>query len=352
MPPFTPDYNHLVLAARNCEAPRLPLYEHIVCDEMMETVLGRPFSALLAGDYRDKVEYFRNYCAFFQKMGYDTVSFEACIGPIMPGSGALGNHVDPVLKTRADFERYPWEEIPERYFACYSEQFRALGEALPAGMKAVGGVGNGVFECVQELTGYTGLCYLSVDDPALYRQLFATVGEMMLTIWRRFLPEYGESYCVLRFGDDLGYKSNTLLPTQDIVEMIIPQYRRIVDAVHASGKPFLLHSCGKIQGVMDDLIGKARIDAKHSNEDQIAPFPFWVEAYGDRIGNFGGIDTDAVCRLGKEEMREYIRDVIQQCAHHGGFAFGSGNSIPDYVPAEGYLTMVETVRELRGDFAP
>ena len=29
--------------------------------------------------------------------------------------------------------------------------------------------------------------------------------------------------------------------------------------------------------------------------------------------------------------------------------FSTGNSIPNYVPAEGYLTMVETVRELRGE---
>lgn len=48
-------------------------------------------------------------------------------------------------------------------------------------------------------------------------------------------------------------------------------------------------------------------------------------------------------------MREYISDVVSQCRGHGGFAFGSGNSIPDYVPAEGYRTMVRILRELRGD---
>lgn len=62
---------------------------------------------------------------------------------------------------------------------------------------------------------------------------------------------------------------------------------------------------------MDDLIGTVKIDAKHSNEDAIAPFPVWVEKYGDRIGNFGGIDTDAVCRLSRVEMKEYITDVIR-----------------------------------------
>ena len=49
-------------------------------------------------------------------------------------------------------------------------------------------------------------------------------------------------------------------------------------------------------------------------------------------------------------METYIRNVIETCQGHGGFAFGSGNSIPDYVPAEGYLAMNRSVRTLRGDF--
>ena len=67
----------------------------------------------------------------------------------------------------------------------------------------------------------------------------------------------------------------------------------------------------------------------------------WMEKYGDKIGNFGGIDMDVVCRNSKEEIREYIRDVIAKCQGHGGFAFGTGNSIPDYIPTENYVHMIE-----------
>ena len=48
---------------------------------------------------------------------------------------------------------------------------------------------------------------------------------------------------------------------------------------------------------MDEIISVAGINAKHSNEDQIAPYSVWTETYGDRIGNFGGLDTDALCDL-------------------------------------------------------
>ncbi len=345
---FQPDFRNVEGAARNIEAKRLPLYEHIICPEIMETILGRKFAGLAEGDTADRREYFSEYCAFFRRMGYDTVSFERCIGPVMPGSGALGNHRPGVVRTRADFERYPWAEIPEAFFTAYSADFAGLRDGMPAGMKAVGGPGNGVFECVQDITGYTELCYIAADDPELYADLFAAVGRTNLAIWRRFMAEFGEAYCVLRFGDDLGFKSNTLISFDDIRNLVVPEYRGIVDLVHAYGKPFLLHSCGRIFDVMDELVA-AGIDAKHSNEDQIAPFPLWVERYGDRIGNFGGADTDFICRNDPATIREYVRDVISRSVGHGGFAFGSGNSIPDYVPAEGYLAMVRAVREWRGE---
>jgi uroporphyrinogen decarboxylase len=282
-------------------------------------------------------------------MGYDTVSFEACVGQAMPGSGSLGGHKPGEIRDRQDFERYPWGHVPELYFKKYSHLFEALRKNMPVGMKAIGGVGNGIFECVQDVVGYMDLCYISSDDPELYADLFKKVGDTNKLIWERFLKEYGDIYCVCRFGDDLGFKTNTLLPTDDIRTHIIPQYKRIIDVVHSYGKPFLLHCCGCIFNVMEDLIA-AGINAKHSNEDQIAVFPVWVEKYGDRIGNFGGIDTDAVCRLDKQDMRAYIHEVIKKCEGHGGFAFGSGNSIPYYVPVQGYLSMVETVREYRGDY--
>ena len=349
MKEYTPDYKRLEAAARNRDTGWIPLYEHLIGDGVIGAVMGTDLTGLLTGDSRDRLEYFRIYCEFFKKMGYDTVSWEGTIGETMPGSGALGRHVKGVIQTREDFEAYPWDTLPDRYFETYGQCFEALREAMPAGMKAVGGVGNGIFECVQDLVGYEDLCYMRVDDPELYEDLFRKVGENNLKIWQRFLREYGDIYCVCRFGDDLGFKSNTLLPAEEIRTLVIPQYRNIVDAVHQTGKPFLLHSCGQIFGVMDDLIRDAHIDAKHSNEDQIAPFPVWVEKYGDKIGNFGGIDTDAVCRLDKASLREYITDVVQKCTGHGGFAFGSGNSIPDYVPVENYLNMNQIIRELRGE---
>lgn len=346
---FTPDFNNILNAARNKTPKRVPLYEHVISDKVMEDILNIKFQNLYNGNKADKREYFRNYNNFYKQMGYDTVTLERCIGPAMPGSGALGQHKPGVIKNREDFERYPFDEVPSIYFKQFGEDFELMAEVMPEGMAAIGGVGNGVFECVQDIVGYTDLCYISVDDPELYDDLFKAVGNMMYRIWEEFLEKYGHSFCVCRFGDDLGFKSATLIPPEDIKSKIIPQYAKIIELVHSYNKPFLLHSCGNIFSVMDDLIKVAKIDAKHSNEDQIAPFSEWFDRYGSAIGNFGGVDTDHLCRKSEKEIREIVKNVINYSVGHDGFALGSGNSIPDYVPVSGYLAMVEAAREARGE---
>ena len=93
---------------------------------------------------------------------------------------------------------------------------------------------------------------------------------------------------------------------------------------------------------------EAGIDAKHSNEDQIAPFQDWIERYGDRIGLFGGIDVDVICRNSPQTVfDEVLRQGSEYRASARGYALGSGNSIPAYVPVEGYLAMVEAAQEIR-----
>lgn len=346
---FQSDYTNIIKAAKNIKPDRMPLYEHYISTGIMEKVLGRDFVQYGKGNIDNKKEFFRNITEFYNIMGYDTVSFECCISEIFPGGGALGGHKPGVIKNRDDFEKYPWNSLHDLYFNAFDEYFLALREVMPKGMKAIGGPGNGVFECVQDLVGYMDLCYISVDDPELYADLFKKVSWVMKSIWTTFLKKYSDIYAVCRFGDDLGFKSTTLLSVEDIKTHIIPQYKSIVDLVHSFNKPFLLHSCGNIFNVMEDIIKIAKIDAKHSNEDAIAPFSEWVNRYGDKIGNFGGIDADILCRESESTIRERVKEVVAYSINNGGFALGSGNSIPDYIPVEGYLAMIEEGRKLRGE---
>jgi uroporphyrinogen decarboxylase len=345
--PFAPDYRHLVDAAWNRKPARLPLYEHIICAEIMEKILGVSFAYLYRGEGADLREFFGHYCRFFKEMTYDTVSYEVCVNDLTPGGGALLGEREGVIQTRADFESYPWDDFPRIYWEYATPRFAALAAALPPGMKAIGGIGNGIFEISEDLVGFEQLCYMQADDPELFAALYRRIGDMLCGLWRTFLERYHDVYCVARIGDDVGYKSGTLIQPQALLQHVIPQYARLTSLVHAAGLPYLQHSCGKIFSVMDAWI-EAGINAKHSNEDVIASYDEWIERYGQRIGLFGGFDTDRVCRMPAEELRAFVFEHGTRFRRTArGYALGSGNSIPDYVPVSGYLTMVEAAQEIR-----
>jgi uroporphyrinogen decarboxylase len=344
---FQPDFNHMLSVLKNERPERLPVYEHIINPPVMEKILDVEIANLVSGDQSDLNEFFTHYCRFFKEMTYDTVSYEVCITEILPDRGALlGGRPGPI-QNRDDFEKYPWDELTQIFWELAKPRFDTLAKNLPEGMKAVGGVGNGVFEISEDLVGFEYLCYLFADDPQLFSDLYQKIGDLMVTLWQKFLQEYPETFVVCRFGDDLGFKTSTLLSPNQIRESVVPQYKRVVDLVHSFNKPFLWHSCGNIFEVMDDVI-EIGINAKHSNEDIIAPFDKWISLYNDRIGLLGGIDVDILCKFKPSEITEKVFELGQKFRTSAkGYALGSGNSIPDYIPADGYLAMIEGAQKIR-----
>jgi uroporphyrinogen decarboxylase len=344
---FEPDYRHMLAVMRNERPARLPIYEHHISPVIMEQVLGTSMVDLLTGDDHDLDEYYRQFCRFFKEMTYDTVSCEIGLADLLPDHGAIMGGRPGPIQTRADFERYPWTEIPDIYWRHADRHFAALTCHLPDGMKALGGVGYGVFEISEDLVGFERLAYMQADDPELFADLYVKIGDLLLTVWARVLARYGDTFAIFRMGDDLGFKTSTLVAPRTIRQHILPQYRRIIGQIKVAGKPFLWHSCGCIFSIMDDVIALG-INAKHSNEDAIAPYERWIELYGERIGLLGGIDVDLLCRKPPAEVFEIVLERgLEYRRSAKGYALGSGNSIPDYVPVEGYLAMVRAAQAIR-----
>jgi uroporphyrinogen decarboxylase len=341
------DYRHMLAVLANRRPARLPLYEHVINPPVMEAILNVSFAALAEGSDSDLREYYRHVCRFYQQMTYDTVSFELGLVPALPGHGAIYGGRPGPIQARADFERYPWEQIPALYWQNADRHMLAIIANLPPGMKLVGGVGYGVFEMSEDLVGFEHLPYMMVDDPQLFADLYHKIGDLMMAVWTRMLERYAGAFAVCRMGDDLGYRSSTLVSPKVLRQHIFPQYKRIISLIKASGKPFLWHSCGNIFAVMDDVIALG-IDAKHSNEDAIAPFGEWITRYKDRIALLGGIDVDLLCQTAPDEILRVVfeRGTAYRAAANG-YALGSGNSIPEYVPVDGYLAMVEAVKRIR-----
>jgi uroporphyrinogen decarboxylase len=343
---FQPDYRNILKVLHNQKPSYLPLYEHHIDAPFISKVLNENISAK-GLKYNELEDYHRKIIGFWKDMTYDAFDFEAAICDILPGHGAiLGGMVGPI-QTREDFENYPWEDTVKIFKEIYTPHFEAIRKVLPPGMKAYGGCGYGIFEASQDLVGYEPLCMMQCMDTDLFADLFVKIGDLWCELWSWVIKNYSDIFVFYRMGDDLGHKTSTLLDPEIIKEHILPQYQRVIDLVHFSGKKFLLHSCGKIFPLMEDII-KLGIDAKHSNEDQIAPFTEWIEKYSERIGLFGGFDMNELILNDYDYVFEKVkREGTQFRAMANGYGLGSGNSIPEYMNVEGFMAMIDAVKEIR-----
>jgi len=101
-----------------------------------------------------------------------------------------------------------------------------------------------------------------------------------------------------------------------------------------------LHSCGNVNEVMDDIIDDIGFCGKHSYEDNIEPVEDVYERLHNRLAIMGGIDIDFICRSTPEAVYTRSLAMLERASTRGGYALGSGNSIPYYIPDENYFAMI------------
>lgn len=316
-----PDFNQLLKVLwRNGKPDCVPFYELFVNAPIMEAILGKKVP-----DRVSTVE-------FYYKAGYDYVPVWPTL-EIKTGS-LIDRRLDYPIKNREDFNHYSW---PDPLSITFSE-FEAVIPILPEGMKIIGQTG-GIFETAEGLCGYEGLCYLLADDRKLVQEIFGRLGFLYERMYSGMagIKEVG----AVVISDDLGFKTQTLISPEDLREFVLPWWKRLAEIIHKNGKPCILHSCGNLSAIMDDIIEDVKIDAKHSYEDSILPVTEAKKMYGDRIAILGGFDVDRLCRSTEEEIRCYVDLLINDIGCSGGYALGSGNSIADYVPIENYLIMLD-----------
>jgi uroporphyrinogen decarboxylase len=241
------------------------------------------------------------------------------------------------IQSWADFEAYPWPE-PDRI--PYSA-LEYLNEVVPEGMKISVNL-SGIFENSSWLMGLESFSYALADQPELVEAICQRVGELTAAAAAHAVTI--DNVGMVFLGDDLGFATGTLISPDVLRQHIFPHYRRLVEIVHAADRLMLLHSCGNLERIMDDLIDVG-FDAKHSFEDKIMPVEEVYERWGDRIAVLGGVDMDLLARGSEEEVRKRTRQILETCAARGtGYCLGTGNSVANYLRPENYLTMLDEGR--------
>jgi uroporphyrinogen decarboxylase len=334
-----PDFDNLLAVMRRDNPARPTLFELFLNDRLYQRLA--PLSdAESETKYARQIQVMRAYL----RAGYDFTNvlvpgFEFPSKRV-EGTRTISINEGGMIHDRASFDIYPWPDPGKADYAILD----ALAAELPAGMKMIGYGPCGVLENAIEVVGYEALCYMLADDPSLAGGIFDEIGRRLVQYYQIVSAHPAVGACI--DNDDWGFKTQTLLSTRQMRQYIFPWHERIIGTIHANGKPVILHSCGHFDRILDDLVDLG-IDARHSYEDNILPVEQAYELHHDKFAIFGGIDVDFMCRARPEQIYERAKALLAQTAGRGGYALGTGNSVPDYVPDENYFAMTRAALELR-----
>lgn len=331
-----PDFPNLLRILRREATQKPALFELF-----MNWPVYRLFSGRSAGS-EDPLEILKWQVEAYAAGGYDYVGYHACSMQFPTGKRHQGDTISlnegACITDWESFRSYPWPD-PDQFD--YS-RFDRIAPYLPKGMKLMAFGPNGVLENVIGLVGYDRLCYLLYEDPDLAQAVFDAVGSRMVRYYENAVsfPTVG----MLMSNDDWGFNTpNLSFPFHD-APIPVPWHKKIVEVAHNAGMPALLHSCGNLEAVMEDVIEDMGYDGKHSYEDNILPVEEAYRRWGDRIAILGGVDLDFLVRQPVESIRTRCENLLDMTREKGGYLLGSGNSIPEYVPMDHYLAMVDLVR--------
>lgn len=348
-----PDFDYLrsVLLRQGRPGP-VPPIEFLADVEFMEQAIGERFPIESLADLKSCGEAECNLACdliirFQEQLGYDYVPVlvevplaSSYTGADDTGGGAKRYWQDQnrgPIGSWADFDAYRWPG-PEDI------SYRALdytGRHLPDGMKIIAAC-DGVFEWAKAMMGLETFSFALMDDPDLVAAVCQRVGELTANACRSIVSM--SNVGALFVSDDMGYFTATLISPKHLRKYIFPWTKRIAEVAHGGGIPFLLHACGNVAAVMDDLIEDVGIDGKHSYEDKIKPVEKVMEAWGDRISVLGGVDMDVLARGSEQQVRDRVRQILDFCGPRGGYCLGSGNTAANYIPLNNFLAMLDEGR--------
>jgi uroporphyrinogen decarboxylase len=242
------------------------------------------------------------------------------------------------VTTWEEFEKYPWPKLEQ----ATTQALEWYNKNLPDDMCLLGGLTGHIAEDITFFMGYETLCVAIYEQPDLVRAILDKVVAFHAHHVKLLLQF--ERVKAVWATDDMGFKTGPLLSPAQYREFVFPTHKALAKTVHGAGRLYLLHACGKLDLIMNDLIDDVKIDAKHSFEDTIENVGDAKAKYGSRITLFGGIDVDFLCRADEASIRERVRKTLDRC-QGAGYCLGTGNSVANYIPVDNYLAMLDEGRK-------
>ena len=182
------------------------------------------------------------------------------------------------------------------------------------------GSGNGPFERLAALMGFEEALVSMAIEPEATQDLLNAIGDYKLQVIemakKYFNPDIITNY------DDVATQRCLFMAPDTYRRMIKPVHKKMYDAIRALDMLPVQHTCGKAEGIIEDMIeiGVAGWTSVQPTND----IPKLLRKYGDKICILGGYDTTGLpsrSDASEEIIRAEVRRDFEEYGKYQGYIF-------------------------------
>jgi len=250
------------------------------------------------------------------KSGYDWFGVHWSVDEAMPLSPVVTVGHKPVLEDITEWESViKWPDLSEiDWEACAKKDVPVKDPTKILCAMLV----SGPFERLHDLMGFEeALCAIQME-PEACSAFFSRLCDFKIE-QIRYLKKYYD-VDMIHFQDDWGNQKDLFFRPEFWREYIRPHVQRVIDAAHELGLVFNMHSCGKIDRIVDDIIamGVDVLDPAQPVND----LERWARDYSGKVIFMGGLNAQDIIdnpAVPDEEVRKEVEYKIDLFAKNGYF---------------------------------
>jgi len=246
-------------------------------------------------------------------------------GCVLPGPTLRGySFPDPLSKVF-------FEDIPGR-IERFADRFRVFQ------------IGFSLYERAWTLRGMQNLMMDFYDHPQFVQELLNAIADYNIAQIKEALHYDIDA---VYFGDDWGQQRGLQMGPALWRKFIYPVLKRMYAVVRQAGKYVMIHSCGDVDELLDDLLGIG-LNCFNPFQPEVMDVASLMKTYRGRLAFFGGLSTQRTLPYGSvEDVRSETRTLLE-LGREGGYIFAPAHAVPGDVPLENMLAFIEMVKEQPG----
>ncbi len=228
------------------------------------------------------------------------------------------------------------DPLNPRFFADIDSRIARWGDRF-----RVYQIGFSLFERAWTLRGMENLLMDFHDHPAFVRVLLNSIADYNIAQLRGALRYDIDA---VYFGDDWGQQRGLLMGPKLWKEFIRPVLARMYGAVREAGKFVMIHSCGDVDELFDDLV-EIGLNCFNPFQPEVMDVAELIGRYRGRLSFYGGVSTQRTMPYGSpEDVRAEVNRLIGY-GTEGGYILSPAHAVEGDVPLENILMLIDTAKK-------